>query len=187
LDTHIDWRDLTFDFVDSRTLDHADHRTLWDYNPYTDTIRISDAWQNTVAHEMGHHLDHLWGRQLFGYNVVLSEWWLHWVENLTKDQKAFVSHFNDFIDNLRNNADIKNAYTMDSSEIFARFIWRFTEWTRNKATNWRFNFETKWYNDRFLEKDYIEFTKILQEKAKLDVANEYPNYEALLQRRVNKK
>jgi hypothetical protein len=28
LDTHIDWRDLTFDFVDSRTLDHADHRTL---------------------------------------------------------------------------------------------------------------------------------------------------------------
>lgn len=186
LDTHIDWGNLTFDFIGGNLFNaRLDKNVLWDYNPLNDLIRIGTAWQNTVAHEMGHYLDHLRARQLFWYNVVLSEWGTHWVQNLTEDQKAFVEHFGRFMTNLKLNADIKNSYTMDSSEIFARFVWRFTERVRNKATNGRFWFETKYYNDKFLEKDYIEFTKILQEKAKLDVTNEYPNYEAFLLRRSN--
>lgn len=75
-----------------------------------------------------------------------------------------------------------NEYTMTPTEIFARFVGRFTEWTRNTATNGRFGYESKWYNDKFIEKDYIEFTKILQEKSKLDLTNEYTKYQQYIER-----
>lgn len=187
LNTHIDWSPLTFEFVRWNELDRVDqqwrtHNVAGNYNEQTNTIRISRAWQNTVAHEMGHYLDYLRGRQLFGVNVTLSEWGGRNLESLTEDQKKFVKHFDSFMTDLKLSWDSYSEYTMTPTEIFARFVGRFTEWTRNTATNDRFGYESKWYNDKFIEKDYIEFTKILQEKSKLDLANEYTKYEEYLEK-----
>lgn len=187
LNTHIDWSPLTFEFVRWNELDRVDqqwrtHNVAGNYNEKTNTIRISRAWQNTVAHEMWHYLDYLRGRQLFGVNVTLSEWGGRNLESLTEDQKKFVKHFDSFMTDLKLSWDSYNEYTMTPTEIFARFVGRFTEWTRNTATNGRFGYESKWYNDKFIEKDYIEFTKILQEKSKLDLANEYTKYQQYIER-----
>lgn len=187
LNTHIDWSPLTFEFVRWNELDRVDqqwrtHNVAGNYNEQTNTIRISRAWQNTVAHEMGHYLDYLRWRQLFGVNVTLSEWGGRNLESLTEDQKKFVKHFDSFMTDLKLSWDSYSEYTMTPTEIFARFVGRFTEWTRNTATNGRFGYESKWYNDKFIEKDYIEFTKILQEKSKLDLANEYTKYEEYLEK-----
>ena len=193
LDTHIDWGYLTFQFNWWKWIDYTDRnghsmKIAWDYNPHNDTIRVFNAWQNTVAHEMWHYLDHLWGRQLYGYNVTLSEWGARDTAkaNLTEDQKNFVAHFDNFMRNLRKNSDISNEYMMTPTEMLARFVARFTEWTRKTATSDRYSYETKYNNDKFLEKDYIEFAKLLQEKSKLDLANEYTNYEEY-KNRFNKK
>ena len=78
---------------------------------------------------------------------------------------------------LKMSADMANDYTITPTEIFARFVARFTARTRKTATNDRYQYETKRYNDRFLENDYLEFAKLLQEKSKLDLENNYPNYE----------
>ena len=187
LNTHIDWSPLTFEFVRWDALDRTDqqwrkHSVAGNYNEQTNTIRISRAWQNTVAHEMGHYLDYLRWRQLFGMDVTLSEWGGRNLESLTEDQKKFVKHFDSFMTDLKLSWDSYNEYTMTPTEIFARFVGRFTEWTRNTATNGRFGYESKWYNDKFIEKDYIEFTKILQEKSKLDLANEYTKYQWYIER-----
>lgn len=192
LNTHIDWSPLTFEFVRWNELDRVDqqwraHNVAGNYNEQTNTIRISRAWQNTVAHEMWHYLDYLRGRQLFGVNVTLSEWGGRNIESLTEDQKKFVKHFDSFMTDLKLSWDSYNEYTMTPTEIFARFVGRFTEWTRNTATNDRFGYESKWYNDKFIEKDYIEFAKILQEKSKLDLANEYANYEWYVERNEQRK
>jgi hypothetical protein len=88
--------------------------------------------------------------------------------------------------NLRSNSDISSDYMMTPTEMLARFVARFTEWTRKTATSDRYSYETKYNNDKFLEKDYIEFAKLLQEKSKLDLANEYANYEEY-KNRFNKK
>lgn len=186
LDTHIDWSSLTFKFVEDRELSK---KISWDYDPFTDTIRILSAWQNTVAHEMGHYLDFLRWRQFYGYNVTLSEWGRNATEktNLTKDQSAFVDHFGKFMNNLRNNADSSSTYMVTPTEMFARFVARFTEWTRKTATSDRYSYETRYNNDKFLERDYIEFAKLLQEKSKLDLADEYANYEEYKTRWGDKK
>ena len=183
LNTHIDWSNLTFQFVPKWSLmssiDGRSTKIAWDYNPHEDIIRIANSWQNTVAHEMWHFLDWLWGRQLYGYNVTLSEWGNRETikQNLTEDQKNFVAHFDNFISSLRKKSDTSSDYLMTPTEMFARFVARFTEWTRKTATNNRWDYESRYYNDRYLESDYIEFTKLLQEKSKLDLENNYANYE----------
>lgn len=182
LDTHIDRSPLTFNFVRGWALNHTDsynrhHEVLGNYNEQTNTINIATAWQNTVAHEMGHYLDYLRWRQLFGKNVTLSEWWGRNLDTLTPDQQKFVKNFDSFMLWLKTAADTRNEYTITPTEVFARFVARFTEWTRKTATNDRYSYETEWYNDKFVDSDYMEFAKILQEKSKLDLANEYANYE----------
>lgn len=103
----------------------------------------------------------------------------------TEDQVKFVKNFDTFMRRLKTSADMRNDYTITPTEIFARFVARFTEWTRKTATSDRYQYETKWYNDKFLESDYLEFAKLLQEKSKLDLENNYPNYNKRLE--LNKK
>lgn len=188
LDTHIDWSNLSFDFNPDRSQQKREKnwRTItvaWDYDNFTNSIRVWEAWQNTVAHEMGHYLDYLRCRQLLWFNSTLSEWHsLEW-KNLTEDQKAFINHFREFMKDLTFNADLRNEYTMTPTEVFARFVGRFTERVQNKATNWRYSYETKWYNDNYKESQFIEFANLLQEKWKLDIENNYPNYEKYLNNR----
>lgn len=165
LDTHIDYKGLSFIFDGSGM---SSDTALGEYVDSEQTIYIRRAGQNTVAHEMGHYLDHLWGRDL-GYNgkdgltgrgVKL--------ENLNAEQRQFVKNFYNFLNDIENSSDIGSAYKQSANEVFARFVARFTEWTKNQATNNRYGYEDKWYKDNFTERQYKEFVKLLQEKAMLD-------------------
>ena len=177
LDTHIDYKNLTFEFNKSKEINQnttSGKRILGLYDNTIDTIKIGDGYQNTVAHEMGHYLDRQWGRELFGQNIELSEKRIisSKLDSLNPEQRQFVENFKGFIDDLENNSDIRNKYTMSSNEVFARFVARFVEWTKNQATNNRYGYENKYYEDNFTERQYKEFVKLLQEKSYLDTTGQ---------------
>lgn len=177
LDTHIDYKNLTFEFNKSKEINQnteSGKRILGLYDNTIDTIKIGDGYQNTVAHEMGHYLDRQWGRELFGQNIELSEKRIisSKLDSLNPEQRQFVENFKGFIDDLENNSDIRNNYTMSSNEVFARFVARFVEWTKNQATNNRYGYENKYYEDNFTERQYKEFVKLLQEKSYLDTTGQ---------------
>lgn len=167
LDTHIDYKNLSFVFDGKQISEKA----LGEYRDSEQTIYIKVAGQNTVAHEMGHYIDHLWARDL-GYKGKdgLTGRGLN-LKNLTPEQAQFVKNFNTFLSGIENTSDIGSAYKQSSNEVFARFVARFTEWTKNQATNNRYGYEDKWYKDNFTESQYREFVKILQEKAMLDTTS----------------
>ena len=165
LDTHIDYKGLSFVF-DGKGM--SSDTALGEYVDSKQTIYIRRAGQNTVAHEMGHYLDHLWGRDL-GYSGKdgLTGRGIK-LENLNAEQRQFVKNFYNFLNDIENSSDIGSAYKQSANEVFARFVARFTEWTKNQATNNRYGYEDKWYKDNFTERQYREFVKLLQEKAMLD-------------------
>lgn len=175
LDTHIDYSNLTFEFDMQREL--AAESALGDYDKRTDTIRIGNGYQNTVAHEIGHYIDYQWLREITGNKNMaypLSEYGensVYW-DLLSPEQQQFVKNYNRFISNIRDAATMgygnKVDYYQKNTEVFARFVGKFTEWVKNKATNNRYGYEDKFYKDNFTESQYKEFVKILQEKSALD-------------------
>ena len=171
LDTHIDWTELIFDFKRG----YADEtrksvRGLYDNSKRTITIG-GNSGMNTVAHEMGHALDYKWHRDLFGKRTdvehCLSEnpYRLDLIEDA--DAQQFVKNFSIFIDSLTDVSVNYSAYTMESKETFARFVAKFVEWVEQVAGGRGFH-ETDYYGDKFTASQYIEFVKLLQEKAMLD-------------------
>lgn len=163
LDTHINYKNLTYEFNSDVG---GKKNVLGDYSSSKKTIRISRAGQNTVAHETGHYIDNTWGEEIFGSGHLTDK---KSTERLQDTEvKQWVENFYKFIDNVENSSDIRSEYTMSSNEVFARFVARFTEWTKNVATNNRYGYEDKYYKDNFTESQYREFVKLLQEKAKLD-------------------
>ena len=181
LDTHIDYTNLTFDFEQNQQL--REKNAAGDYDSKTDVIRIGDGYQNTVAHEMGHYIDYMWGEELFGRKDTLSSLAKSYDKTIfTQEQLQFIEHFNEFQESIEKSAEMgdtlkygssRNAsYWQKPTEAFARFVGKFTEWTRNQATNNRYGYEEKFYNDRFTESQYKEFIKILQEKSALDTTTE---------------
>ncbi len=171
LDTHIDFSGLTYEFNAHIEKD----TTAAQYSPYERKIQIKRDSLNTIAHETGHALDHLWGREILGGDAYLTESVRIKANSDTitdPNVKSFLQHFADFLESIENVSDLRSGYTMDSKEVFARFVARFTEWTRNVATNNRFGFERDWYNDKFTTQQYYEFAKILQEKSALDTTKQ---------------
>ena len=180
IDTHIDYTNLTFEF--DKTAELRKNNANGDYDHTTDTIRIGDAEQNTVAHEIGHYIDHQWAREIFGNNAMpLSEraYSNNSDYNLTNEQKQFIDNFRDFIKDISDSATLGSKYSkrdgsywQRNTEVFARFTAEFTEWVKNKATNNRYSYERERYGnpfgDNFTERQYREFVKILQEKSMLD-------------------
>ena len=164
LDTHINYQDLSFVFDGSQL--HS-KTALGEYSNSEKVIRIRQAGQNTVAHEMGHYLDYLWGKDLGNGSFALTERAVK-LDGLNSEQAQFVKNFYNFLSDIESSSDIGSEYKMSSKEVFARFVARFVEWTKNQATNNRYGYEAKWYNDKFTESQYREFVKILQEKALLD-------------------
>ncbi len=168
IDTHMNYKNLTFDFApDASTMRDS---VLGDYQPDYDVIRVKRDGQNTVSHEMGHYIDHLIGRELGdGYNLGLTrlcrsnlDSWNNG-KTFTSDQKQFIRNFANFLDSIEDSSDIGSSYKMSSDEVFARFVARFTEWTRNTATGNRYGYEAKWYDDKFNASQFREFAKLLQE------------------------
>ena len=176
LDTHIDFSGLTYEFnanIEKTT-------TAANYSPSERTIHIKRDSLNTIAHETGHALDHLWGREILGKDDYLTRN-VRLSANSDKitdpNVKSFLQHFADFLESIENVSDLHNEYTMNSQEVFARFVARFTEWTRNVATNDRFGFESSWYNDKFTVQQYYDFAKLLQEKSALDTTKQYLHFQ----------
>lgn len=180
LDTHIDYSNLTFDFEQGAAL--REKHAAGDYDHNTDIIRIGEGYQNTVAHEMGHYVDYLWGKQFFNKGMPLSDLVKSYDRtNLSQEQIQFLEHFNQFQesieasgekgDTLKYGSSRNAGYWQKPTEAFARFVGKFTEWTRNQATNNRYGYDEKFYKDNFTESQYRDFIKLLQEKAAIDTSS----------------
>ena len=177
LDTHIDYRGLNFIFESKAELNKKhgfSGRTNGIYNG-VDIIVCKYMAPNTVAHEMGHYLDMRFGRDLEGAREDSNVWLTRSVnkdavrERYGEDGVKFVDNFDAFVDGLANVGDAQSGYSGDRAEVFARFVARFVEWTENVAAGYRMsNYEYNSYNDRFTTAQYVEFARLLQEKALLD-------------------
>lgn len=175
LDTHIDYTGIKFIFG----VNNFDRGSvLGTYNDTDRTIRIKrGSGLNTVAHEIGHAIDHQWtrdvwnwsGREAKGYTNGLSEGHIN-LELVTDPEVVqWVKNYLVFVDNISDSSAIYNEYAMSKNEVFARFVAKFVEWTMQLATGRNQSFGYSNYSsDKFTGSHFMEFVKILQEKAKLD-------------------
>ena len=172
LDTHLDYKGLTYDFAPD--VAGMGENALADYSSKNDTIRVKREGLNTIAHETGHYIDHLLGREIGnGYDLGITSLCREYSnKNLTEQQKQFLSNFNNFLNSIEDVSDIGSTYKMSSNEVFARFTARFVEWTRNTATGNKYGYEAKWYNDNFTQPQFVEFAKLLQEYSLLKTTNQ---------------
>lgn len=179
-DTHIDYSGLKFKFASSQQV-NEDHpggnssgRVLGFYDDTNRQIEVTHDKPNTVAHEMGHYIDAQWGRELVGstgshlfltrgINADIVR------ERYGEPGVQFLNNFKLFINSLSDVNQTYNSYYNDRGEIFARFFARFIEWTDNIATgNKYYSYESTMYGDKFTQAQYVEFARLLQEKALLD-------------------
>lgn len=163
LDTHIDYKELLFKFVDV-----PDAKSKYTNGFYTNkdrSITVKYNAPNTVAHEMGHYLDYKWGRDM-GYQMPLTEACRRNMQKISGTEQ-WIENFAIFLDSIESSSDIHSEYTMDSKEVFARFVARFVEWTDNLANNSNFH-ERGFYNDKFTQAQFVEFARLLQEKSAID-------------------
>ena len=172
LDTHIDWSWLSFEFDTNEVVNkkhNGNSRVLGFYRNDGRKIVVSHNQPNTVAHEMGHALDYQWGRDLgFPYSA-LTEVSRNTKQITDAETKQFFDNFRIFLDSITDNSDIRSEYTQDPKEVFARFIAKFIQWVDNTGTGGRtYSAEYMNYKDNFTAANYIEFVKLLQEKAMLD-------------------
>ena len=171
LDTHIDWSWLSFKFDTFANVNKKQvgiGRCNGFYRNDERKIVVSHNKPHTVAHEMGHALDYQWGRDLGFSNSALTDTYRNTERITDADTKQFFDNFKIFLDSLTDNGDIRSEYTQDPKEVFARFVARFVQWVDNTGGNRTYNTETDYYNDKFTASNYIEFVKLLQEKAMLD-------------------
>jgi hypothetical protein len=141
-DTHIDYSGLKIKFASQQQV-IADHgrgdRVLGFYDDTNRLIEVSHDRPNTVAHEMGHYIDALWGRDLVG-STSSHLFLTHGVnadivrERYGEPGVQFLNNFKLFINSLSDVNQTYNSYYNDRKEIFARFFARFIEWTDNIAT-----------------------------------------------------
>ena len=190
IDTHQSWNN----FVVRVATDRFDGHTGANYDYTSDTMTVFLNGQNTVSHEMGHRLDHSWAQDIFGRsgNKRVTHGYLtrrltdETLEKVldTEDERNFVRNFYNFLDDIGKNADFKNNYTINDTEVFARFVAKFVEWTFKKANNPLVDADNGWYRDKFTEKQFKDFVRILQEKSALDnkwgaysISEEYKAFE----------
>lgn len=176
-DTHIDYSKLKFKFASSQQV-NADHnggnRVLGFYDDTNRLIEVTHDKPHTVAHEMGHYIDTQWGRDLIGTDSRH----LFLTRGVNEDMVRarygepgvqFLNNFKLFINSLSDVNQNYNSYYNDRGEIFARFFARFIEWTDNIATGSKYySYESTMYNDKFTQAQFVEFARLLQEKALLD-------------------
>ena len=180
-DTHIDYSGLKFKFASSQQVNEDNKsggnlggRVLGFYDDTNRQIEVTHDKPNTVAHEMGHYIDAQWGRELVGskgshlfltrgVNADIVR------ERYGEPGVQFLNNFKLFINSLSDVNQTYNSYYNDRGEIFARFFARFIEWTDNIATgNKYYSYESTMYGDKFTQAQYVEFARLLQEKALLD-------------------
>lgn len=137
--------------------------------------------QQTVAHEIGHAIDHQWARDVWnwvdrkstGTNNGLSEG-LNLDLITIPEVRQWVENYFSFIDNISDSGNIHSEYLQSKNEVFARFVAQFVDWTVQIATGRSAIYSFSDFNDKFTMAQFVEFAKILQEKAKLDTKYRKP-------------
>lgn len=171
IDTHTDWSGVKIKFSNKDEFEkdfgsQKDPKKVSGFYVKKDRlveVRIGKVG-HTTPHEMGHALDHTWGLEL-GFNDYLTH---SKSTKLTGDAKLFADHLNEFITELiKSNADIRNDYTTDRTEVFARFVDYFVNYTESVANNIPLS-RNQYFEDKFTAANVVEFVKILQEKSVLD-------------------
>ncbi len=175
LDTHIDYTGINFIF--GANFEKGSVRGT--YSDGDRTVRVrGGAGQNTVSHEIGHAIDHQWQRDVWHFvgrdsssrtNNGLSEGRANLDLITDEEVKQWVKNFFVFVDNISDSGSISSEYTQSKNEVFARFVAQFVEWTSQIATGRNQSYGYSGFNDKFTAAQFIEFVKILQEKAKLDM------------------
>lgn len=172
LDTHIDYTGINFVFGENFT----ERGVRGKYSDNDRTVRVrGGAGQQTVAHEIGHAIDHQWTRDVWnwldrkstGSNNGLSEG-INLDLVTIPEVKQWVENYFAFIDNISDSGNIHSEYLQSKNEVFARFVAQFVEWTSQLATGRSSLYSFSDFNDKFTMSQFVEFARILQEKAKLD-------------------
>ena len=160
IDTKIDYSDLGFDInnIEKKT-------TKGEFKSQENKIVIDQMSPNTVAHEIGHYLDYKWARQ-YDDNISPLSTSSRTIKEFPKEHQTWIIKFKNFVQNLVDKSDIGSEYTQRPSEVFARFIDKFTRWTSGEKNHGYYIDR----NDRFSESDYRLFVRILQEKSYIDAA-----------------
>lgn len=174
LDTHIDWSWLDFKFESHRDVNNGKSGNVNGYFRHRENLIVisHSSGANTVAHEMGHALDYKWGNDLGFKGQFLTEVFSNTERINDPTIRQFFDNFKIFLDDITDSSDIRNEYTIDVKEVFARFVARFVEWTDNTASN-NFYRERSFYDDKFTLAQFVEFARLLQEKSMLEnTANE---------------
>lgn len=172
LDTHIDYTGINFVFGENFT--EKGVRGKYSDSDRTVSVR-GGAGQQTVAHEIGHAIDHQWARDVWnwvdrkstGSNNGLSEG-INLDLVTIPEVKQWVENYFAFIDNISDSGNIHSEYLQSKNEVFARFVAQFVEWTSQLATGRSSLYSFSDFNDKFTMAQFVEFARILQEKAKLD-------------------
>jgi len=162
IDTRIDYSNLNFE-IDSSI------KPLGEYNWRTQRIYIRANSPHTIAHEIGHYLDHKWasdlglnsGQALSEMDILQSNTDNDYLNYWYKLYQEFVMQIS-----ASGKSNISSTYTQKRSEVFARFIAQFVDWvnTNSGRRTWgEFS-----YNDNFSEADFMKFIKLLQMKAYAD-------------------
>ena len=175
LDTHIDYTGINFIF--GANFEKGSVRGT--YSDGDRTVRVrGGAGQNTVSHEIGHAIDRQWQRDVWRFvgrdfssrtNNGLTEGSTNFDLITDEEVKQWVKNFFVFVDNISDSGSISSEYTQSKNEVFARFVAQFVEWTSQIATGRNQSYGYSGFNDKFTAAQFIEFVKILQEKAKLDM------------------
>lgn len=172
LDTHIDYTGINFVFGENFT----EKGVRGKYSDSDRTVRVrGGVGQQTVAHEIGHAIDHQWardvwnwvGRKSTGTNNGLSEG-LNLDLITIPEVRQWVENYFAFIDNISDSGNIHSEYLQSKNETFARFVAQFVDWTVQLASGRSSFYSFSDFNDKFTMSQFVEFARILQEKAKLD-------------------
>lgn len=162
INTHVDYSDISF------FIGRVERRALGTYRAQHRSVIVSSLSSSTVAHEIGHVLDHKWGRQYLGEGVdFLTEKQPSVIPEL---HQKWTKKFREFVFDLVRVADQRDRYTLQPKEIFARFVAAFSAWVNKTARsiNSFSMVDSGLFQDQFNESHYHTFVRLLQEKSYVD-------------------
>lgn len=163
INTRILFNDLNF--IIESTLEP---RGVYDSRDKTITIRAQDP--NTVAHEIGHYLDHKWGLEATGFEYDSASTLMDdYVRGLISPlREQWLLRFHEFVMDISEKGETISEYYQQRTETFARFVSRFVDWVNQQAGYYTWG-GNPYVHDRFTESDYRAFVRLLQEKAYVDI------------------
>ena len=165
IDTGLSYSDLSFVVKRLEADFGKKNPPLGRYVPTEKAIYIGEVGGGTVAHEIGHYLDHKFALA-FGekFNSGLSETNIVWKGS--PERLAWKDRYKDFVRSLALKGDIGSEYHQKPGEVFSRFVADFVLWTTNSAK--MVPRHSGYLADKFDPSDFIKFIKLLQEKSYID-------------------